>query len=321
MNKLDLAEYFASFPDALEERYSDRFKMGFEHIKNRYKDVRSGHRALAVDDVMAIFDKSLPFVCDWTKPERSELEERMAAQGAAQLIRELGGRHDLDLMRRILYCFKELSLTSLVLQHVYPDKFSMCSHHIASLLYIVGHQKAGTVPAYYLEYCRELEKWGARFKLTVEETEYALWTWYRLAYYGSKESREQHRRKFDRDPWVRKQRALRARESLKATDKLGLARFCLDTDPTLGAIIAWREFEIGVRDLPGNRGFGRQSSTKISDLIAQFPPSQKETYTSLWEKRNRVMHSDLEMSDEEARQVVQTVGEFLDRHKRRARLD
>lgn len=162
---------------------------------------------------------------------------------------------------------------------------------------------------------------GVHFKLTVEETEYALWTWYRLAYHGSKETREQHRRKFDRDPWVRKQRALRARESLKAIDKLGIARFCLDTDPTLGAIIAWREFEVGVRDLPGNRGCGKNSGTKLPDLIARFPPSQKEIYKSLWEKRNRVMHSDLEMPEEEAREVVQTVGEFLDRHKRKAGLD
>lgn len=160
MNKLDLAEYIALFQDALEDRYNDRFEVGFGEIKDRYKDVRLGHRLLTVDDVIAIFDKSLPFVCDWTKPDRSEIAERMAVQGAPEVIRDLKGRYDLELIRRILYCFKELSLTSLVLQHVYPEKYSMCSHHIASLLYIVGHRKAGTVPEYYLEYCRELDKWG-----------------------------------------------------------------------------------------------------------------------------------------------------------------
>jgi len=174
---------------------------------------------------------------------------------------------------------------------------------------------------YYREYCGELEKWGNHFKLTVTETEFALWTWYRLANYGSKERREEHRSKFDRDPWVRQQRASRARKSLKATDKMGLARFCLDTDHTLGAIIAWREFEIRVRELPGNRRIGKNYSPKMSDLIARFPPSQKETYTGLWEKRNGVMHDDLPMSEKDARNVVQTVGEFLDRHRTKPVLD
>jgi hypothetical protein len=320
MNKLNLAEYLDLFPDSLQEKYKSKFEAGFSAIDGRFRDVRSGRRLLTVDDVMAIFEDSLPFVCDWTKPDRGQLEERMA-KGAPQLIRDLQGRHDLDLIRRILECFGELSLTSLVLQHVYPENFCMCSHHIASLLYIVGHRLAGTVPEYYREYCRELEKWGSHFKLTVVQTEFALWTWYRLANYGSKERREEHRSKFDRDPWVRKRRALRARESLKATDKIGLARFCLDTDPTLGAIIAWREFEIRVRDLPGNRRVGKNISPKMSDLIAGFPPSQKETYTVLWEKRNRVMHHDLGMSEEEARKLVQTVSEFLDRHKSKPGLD
>lgn len=187
----------------------------------------------------------------------------------------------------------------------------MCSHHIASLLYIVGRRKAGTVPEFYLEYCRELERWGALFKLTIEEIECAVWTWYRLADYGKKEEREQHRIKFDRDPWVKKQRAVRIRDSLAAIDKLGMARFCLDTDPTLGAIIAWREFEIGVRSLTGNRGVKGPIDPKMQDLIYRFSPNEKEIYTTLWKGRNRVMHGDQNLSEEDAREVVDKVTEFL----------
>jgi hypothetical protein len=60
---------------------------------------------------------------------------------------------------------------------------------------------------------------------------------------------------------------------------------------------------------------------KMSDLIARFPPSQKGTCAGLWEKRTDVMHEDLPISEEDARNVVQTVSEFLDRHRRKAVLD
>jgi len=312
-DELNLAEYFELFPEALEEKYNNRFAAGFAAIEDRFKEVRSG-RLLTAGDVMAIFDDSLPFVRDWTKPDRRQLDERMA-KGASQLIGDLNGRHDLDLITRILRCFRELSLTSLVLQHVYPEKFSMCSHHIASLLYIVGHRSAGTVPEYYLEFCQELEKWGRRFGLTVVQTEYALWTWYRLANFGRKETRDEHNRRFDSDVWVRQQRAVRARESFAAEGKMGMARFCLDTDPALGAMIAWREFEIRVRGLPCFRGNGRDSRTRMACLIASFPAGQKEDYAALWEMRNGVMKRDLEISEGEARKVVETVQEFLDCHR------
>lgn len=317
-DELNLAEYFDLFPEALEERYNSRFEVGFDAIENRFKEVRSG-RLLTADDVMAIFDDSLPFVRDWTKPDRRQLEERMG-NGASQLIRDLNGRHDLDLITRILRCFRELSLTSLVLQHVYPENFCMCSHHIASLLYIVGHRSAGTVPGYYREFCQELEKWGRRFKLNVKQTEYALWTWYRLANFGKKQTRDEHRRRFDSDVWVRQQRAVRARESLKANEKMGMARFCLDADPTLGAIIAWREFEIRVRGLPHFRGNGRDPRTKMACLIACLPPGEKEIYADIWKRRNPVMHEDEEIEAYDAQKVVKKVQEFLDQNKPKFRL-
>jgi len=308
--KLNLVDYFEVFPDALQEKYGSRFERGFADIDNRFREVSSGSRLLTADDVMAIFDDSLPFAQDWTMPDRQQLQERMA-EGIAQLIRDLKGRRDLDLITRILERFGELSITSLVLQHAYPKTFSMCSHHIASLLYIVGHRSAGTVPRYYREYCRELETWGKHFGLNVRDTEFALWTWYRLANYGSKEAREEHRGRFQRDPWVRRRRRTRACESLTLTDKMGFARFCTDTDPTLAGIIAWREFEVRVRALYGNRGIGR----KMPDLIAQLPTSQKAACGGLWEKRNSVMHNDLEISETEAGRLVRAVADFLDRHK------
>jgi hypothetical protein len=241
MEMLDLAEYYGLFNDALRERYNNPFEMGFKAVEDRFAAVRRG-LPLAVDDVMAIFHSSLPFVFDWTKPDQKDLEDRMAAQNASKSVHDLNARYDLNLIKRILYCFRELGLTALVLHHVYPEKYSLCSHHIASLLYITGHHRAGTVSEYYLEYCQELRRWGARFSLSVVKTEFALWTWYRLAHYGDKDRQREHLRRFERDPWVRKRRAIRITDSLRVVDKLGFARFFLDTDPTLGAIIAWREF-------------------------------------------------------------------------------
>lgn len=118
----------------------------------------------------------------------------------------------------------------------------MCSHHIASLLYITGHQEAGTVPEYYLQYCREIEWWGNQFHLNVAEAQFVFWVWYRLAYHGSKDEQREHRRRFERDARVRRRRAMRISRSLKVIDKLGFARFFVDSDdPTLAAIIAWRD--------------------------------------------------------------------------------
>ncbi len=309
VNSLDLRAYLELFPAALEERYEDTFSTGFKAIDQRYAEVRAG-RPLTVDDVIAIFERSLPFVRDWTKPDRAELERKMAGDTASDLIRNLNARYDLALMKKILDCFRELSLTSLVLHHVYPQKFSMCSHHIASLLYITGRRKAGTVPEFYLEYCRELEKWGAQFDMSVVETEFALWTWYRLANYG--DSKDEHRRRFDRDPWVKKRRAARITDSLKVVDTIDFARFCLDTDHTLAAVMAWREFELRARELVNSHG-------RMQLVIEQLERSQGQNYSALWAKRNPVMHDDMPISEQEARDVVREVADFIERHKRKLR--
>jgi hypothetical protein len=268
-----------------------------------------------VNDVLAIFDSSLPYICDWTKPDLSDLTERMNKYDASGTIRDLNGRHDLNLIKPILYCFRKLSLAALVLHHVYPKKYSMCSHHIASLLYITGRHKAGTVPEYYLEYCRELELWGARFNLNVVETEFALWTWYWRANHGKSEERGEHSRRFDLDPWVKKRRALKIKDSLKVVDALGFARFFLDTDPTLGALIAWREFEVKARALLRNTGRYRKVNERNFKMSSVIPLLQKELridYAPLWRNRDPVMHDDRMISDEEARMVIKAVGQFIE---------
>jgi hypothetical protein len=325
MSMLDLREYYQRFPGALKGRYDgNTFDAGFASIRGRYDRVRAGD-PLTADDVMAIFEPTLPFVCDWTKPDKADLEKRMADKDAARLIRDLGGRYDLNLIEQILGCFLELSLASLVLHHVYPGKFSMCSHHIASLLYIAGRRKAGTRAEYYLEYCQELKKWGEQFQLTVVETEFALWTWYRLAYYGGKAEQKDHRRKFDRDPWVRQRRAQRIKESLHAAETMDLARFFLDADDhTLGAIIAWREFECRARDLLRNRGdrtVKEVHALHMDDVAALLPPSRSTEYTfaDLWKYRNPVMHEDYEIPVEEAKKVVRCVDEFIEDNQRKFR--
>jgi hypothetical protein len=206
-----------------------------------------------------------------------------------------------------------------VLHHVYPEKYSMCSHHIASLLYITGRDKAGTVPGYYLEYCRELELWGARFNLNVVQTEFALWTWYWRVNHGSSEERREHRRRFDRDPWAKKRRAEKIKDSLKVVDKLGFARFFLYTDdpndPTLGAIIAWREFEARARELLYRRGHREAydgSFTMGAGVIPLLRTELNIDYGPLWRSRNDVMHKNSVMPSDEARAVVDGVRRFVE---------
>jgi len=150
------------------------FEAGFVKAKCRFDRVRETGD-LTADDVMAIFSDDLPFVHDWTMPDRTNLKSRM--KGVPELIRSLGEcGYDLELIREIWKALRELSLTSLVLHHVYPDRFAMCSHHLASLLGVT----ASTVPEYYAKYCEELSEWTKRrwrtpYEKSVVNTEFALW--------------------------------------------------------------------------------------------------------------------------------------------------
>jgi hypothetical protein len=146
------------------------------------------------------------------------------------------------------------------------------------------------------------------------KTEFALWTWYWRANHGSKEERREHCRRFDRDPWVKKRRAEKIKDSLKVVDELGFARFFLDADPTLGAIIAWREFEVKARELLSNRGWREthDRSFKMSRVIALLQKELSVDYTELWQKRDPVMHDDRVIRDEEAKMVVNGVQRFIE---------
>ena len=157
--------------------------------------------------------------------------------------------------------------------------------------------------------------WGKRFNLNVVETEFALWTWYWRAHHGSKKERDAHVRSFDRDPWVEKRRALKIKEPLRVVDAMGFARFFLDTDATLAAVIAWREFEVKSRALLSSTGRYRKINDRSFKMSGVIPLLQRELgvdYSTLWHMRNRVMHDDRMISDEEAKVIVKAVGQFIE---------
>jgi len=125
--RLDLSYYWDRFDEALGGRHEgETFKAGFRTIKEIYKDVRAGKRRLTVDDVMAIFGGDLPFVLDWTKPDPQRLKERMEEHRVSDAVYRLRDRNDdtgvLELVSQIRYGFGDLSLTALVLHHVYPPR-------------------------------------------------------------------------------------------------------------------------------------------------------------------------------------------------------
>jgi hypothetical protein len=98
-------------------------------------------------------------------------------------------------------------------------------------------------------------------------------------------------------------------------DAIGFARFFLDTDPTLGALIAWREFEVKARALLSNTGRYRKINDRSSKMSSVIPLLQKELgidYSALWRNRDPVMHDDRMISDEEAKVIVKAVGQFID---------
>ena len=326
MNEFDLVKYWKGFDDALKGRYNGKdFKAERERIRALYEDVGTGERDLTIVDVIAIFEKDLPFIEDWTKPDGIDLEERMKSQGVAKKIAALRLDHyNLALLGEIVYCFRELSLTALVLQHVYPTHFAMCSHFLASQLYITG---AENLPEFYRKYCMELRewaghKWPTKGRLTVVETEYALWTWYRLAYHGENaKKRNRAGREFKNDGWIQDQRERQVAVSLNWGSRLDLARAYVKSDPTVAAIIAWREFEVklGPLGIEKNREDGTRLSAKerIRLLSAdQIPPGWNiETLTRTWcggkIERNDVMHYDKNLESDEARRIVDVVDAFI----------
>jgi hypothetical protein len=318
------------FGQALEERYhrKDQFKDGMTRITCHYRQLQPGphQRDLTVDDVLELFKGDLPYSDDWSKPDREDLEQRMERSRVADLIRRLpGDGYDEKLIGRIRYCFRDLGLAALILHHVHPDRYAMCSHHLASLLFVSG----GTVSEFYANYCDELLQWSRQARprcvgLNVAETEFALWTWYWFAHQsGTSDSRRKHFRAFEKDPWVQKQRAAKIAEGLGRIGKLDLARSYLDTEPTVAAIIAWREMEKAVR-----RVLGADRSAKMCDLIEVVgtlkPAALPAGWTSahlqnLWKRigpgRNWVMHplsTEDEVTTEEAALIVEGVREFVD---------
>jgi hypothetical protein len=242
----------------------------------------------------------------------------------ADAVYRLRDRNDddgiLELIGQIRYCLGDLSLTALVLHHVYPARFAMCSHHLASLLYIVN---APTVPRFYFEYCQELRLWGrerSTRRLDVAETEFALWTWYRLTYYGRNEEKRKHRDNFFQDQWVQERRASRIACALKELGRLDIARSYLDTDPNVAAIIAWVEFERAVRDLVGAEKPSKMRIARMTDLIDELPvnsvPRDRNELKCLWVRsgrgRNAVIHQSLKLRRGEAEDIVNEVVKFFD---------
>jgi len=323
--KFDLSHYLDRFEDALREKYKGlTFRTGFAAITDIYKDVQAGRRRLSIDDVMAIFDDELPFVQDWTKPDRQRLEQRMNEFRLPDAVYRLRDRSDsrsvLELINEIRNGLGDLSLTALVLHHVYPARFAMCSHHLASLLYIVN---ASTVSKFYLDYCEELKLWGKEKStrhLNVVETEFALWTWYRLTYHGRNEEKKKNRNNFFGDSWVQDRRAMKIAESLKELGRLDIARSYLEVDANLTAIIAWVEFELSVRNLNGQQQVGSETGDRILNLIDALPlnaiPQSRDKLKFLWFRRrrgrNEVIHQGLKLTASEAKEILNDVSEFLE---------
>jgi hypothetical protein len=322
-----LREYVHGLKVVLVDKYGTDYSAGFAAIEARFQEVRSGARDLSVDDVLAIFGESLPFVLDWTKPDAIELERKMndRAIPVAHLIRQLNtpdtDDNEIERIGAIVGCFRELGLTSLVLHHVYPARYAACSHHIASLLHITGE----TVPRFYVAYCKELrtwskQKWSGRGALTVVDVEFALWTWYRLAFSDDRESGDhsEHTDRFFSDSWIQRRRASRIARSLNVIDKMDLARSFLPTDPTVTTIIAFRELEVGLRRTLGPKASASDNARALLEKLSldAFPQSSLRIrlMTHWTAYRNKLIHQDVEITNEEATAVVNDVVAFF-RHQ------
>jgi hypothetical protein len=312
----DLDYYLRRFPHVIHKRYGRHFNEGFQEIENRFVDVRLGSRLLDVNDVMALFSADLPYVEDWTKPDLHELERKMRRSNpdVPHLIKNLGSTpSDRPVLKAVIDSLRELSLVALILHHVYPHRYAIVSHHLASTLHITGQ----TVPDFYLSYCEELAEWQKHFSRssstkTVAKTEFALWAWYRLANEESQDAKR-HRDDFFSDRWIQRRRAIQIAKSLGHIGKMDLARSYLRTDPTVAAMIAWRQVELKMRELAGTK---KNDRTKFHELLRKIDSRQlprsttKQRLEALWRKRNDVMHAGDEIPD--AKEIVSGAGNFVE---------
>ena len=334
--KLDLAgEYYDRFDEALASRYDGKtFKDGFAEIEKRFAKLRRGDsRRLQVEDVLEIFSHDLPYFEDWTKPDRKELEIAMQGRDGTtvpELIYQLkstGEKQEVELITQIRHGFRELSLMALVLHHVFPRRYAMCSHHLASLLYIAN---AETVPKFYVEYCRELKLWGekaSRRRLSAVETEFALWTWYRFSNYGRDEERRKHRNRLFRDPWVADRRAFRVAESLKGRSRIDLARSYVPIDANVAAAIAYIELERTIRQILHRDDVHEMKDDDFRALVKELPmsalPSGRQELLDLWKGnskgrskgRNAVIHGTATLNPADAVEIIRGVSDFIDRQQ------
>ena len=205
---------------------------------------------------------------------------------------------------------------------------SPCAVILASQLYIRGDDS----PEFYLNYCKELKAWSDREwptkgRLTVVQAEYALWTWYRLAYKGeTPKERRRAKREFHGDRWVRERRALQIAGSLNWGRRLDLARSYINIDPTVAAIIAWREFDVTLGTILRGSGIketgedgSKYSVKKRIEILPDdnIPPRwSRETLTRIWcdgtVRRNDVMHEDKAISSPiDASRIVDGVEAFI----------
>ena len=163
-----------------------------------------------------------------------------------------------------------------------------------------------------------------RSHLTVVDAEFALWTWYRLAYIdGTKAEQRQHPKNFYLDPWVQDRRAQRIPDSLGQVGRLCLARSYLYTEPTVAAIIAWRELETAMRKTLLDLGKTTTDKDDFEALLGILPDSafprnlRKYGLRDLWHRRNPVMHKGEEIAEGmtarriEATRVLNGVVEFI----------
>ena len=172
-----------------------------------------------------------------------------------QLFRELGS----------------LELTSVLLRCVHPEYFGIYSPPLLCLLQVPIAEPV----LHYLAYCDELAAWGQHFlpKKSVGETDRALWVFYERVYGPRVDlvNREDYKRVFEDDPWVRKRHADnslgRFFQQYSTLDR----RFLIGIDDNLAGKIAGCEFEACLKSFvtdPGDFAAWRQNRTDLKgDLV------------------------------------------------------
>jgi hypothetical protein len=304
----DLKTYLDRFPEVCKKKFGRTYS--FQSLEKKFEQLRSGKRWLVAKDVLNIFDPAqTAFARYWPKPIEKELDQ--ALKTAHLMVGPLPA-DPRDLVQRALQVFQNISLVSLVLRFVHPDRFGIFSTPIMNLLQVY---RPRTIDV-YLAYCDELRVWKDHFHMpSVASTETALWTYHELTLEEFEAADGVSiRAGFDADIWIQRRRVAQVlRPFLQKYGPLELARILVYEDANLAGMVAGTEYERLLRFAARKVGvklYVKGATEVLFDKLLEgghISPGDMTLLRRAWTTRCEAVHPESTPTSEEVENMIDII--------------